>query len=259
MSSYIFYRRSKRDKEPQWAIHTINLFKDYSGTVAELEIRYLGEKVRDLSVSKIAFWNHGALTIDSVDIVRADQLRVSIRGKSRILSAKLITSNNPASQPVVSTSLEKDKAFLEFSYLDRGQGFVLQVIHEGTSSNDLELQGVIKGVTKLRKIDLNEFINKTKRERFGVQIGQGFIVLMMTGFSFLCWSRAWDYWLDGKYGWLVVGILGGLLFIFATVGGILVLLESVRKVPPGLEGFYTDATQPQPQPQPAIISVNKIQ
>jgi hypothetical protein len=50
----VFYLKGKRDKEPHWSIQTVNLFKDYSGTVSGLDIQYLGEKVRDLSVSKIA-------------------------------------------------------------------------------------------------------------------------------------------------------------------------------------------------------------
>jgi hypothetical protein len=92
-------------------------------------------------------------------------LRLETEGRGRILSTKLISTNNKASQPLLSASLERDQAFLQFEYLDRGQGFVIQVIHEGTSSNDLDVKGAIKGVTRIRKIDLNEFINKTKTGR----------------------------------------------------------------------------------------------
>jgi hypothetical protein len=75
----IFYFRGKRDKEPNWAIQTVNLFRDYSGTVGGLEIQYVGEKVRDLSVSKMVFWNHGGLTINSEDLVRTDPLRIETK------------------------------------------------------------------------------------------------------------------------------------------------------------------------------------
>ena len=137
--AYVFYLKGKRDKEPLWTIQTVSLVKDYSGTVANLEIRYLGEKVRDLSVSKVVFWNRGAMTINSDDLVRADPLRLETKGDARILSTKLISNNNAASQPLLSGNPEKPNiALLSFEYLDRGQGFVVQVIHEGTSSNDLD-------------------------------------------------------------------------------------------------------------------------
>jgi hypothetical protein len=199
-------------------VTTYNLFKDYSGTVAGLDIQYLGDKVRDLSVSKIVFWNHGALTIDSDDLVPADRLRLETKGKGRILSTKLISTNNKASQPLLSASPEKDQAFLQFEYLDRGQGFVIQVIHEGTSSNDLDLKGAIKGVTRIRKIDLNEFINKTKTGRRKQLLGQyaGLISLWVV-FPSGCFYMAWG----------MGGYLGGLGALFFSAAGLFMIAVGI--------------------------------
>jgi hypothetical protein len=236
----VFYLKGKRDKEPHWSIQTVNLFKDYSGTVAGLDIQYLGDKVRDLSVSKIAFWNHGALTIDLADLVPADRLRLEARGKGRILSTKLISTNNKASQPLLSASLEKDQAFLQFEYLDRGQGFVIQVIHEGTSSNDLDLKGAIKGVTRIRKIDLDEFINKTKAGRskhLFIQFAvYGLILVPLVPLFF------YAGWREGGYLAPVFWVMGLLVFAAMINSGKLLLAR--RQVPPGLEAFYTDPRQP---------------
>lgn len=237
----VFYLKGKRDKEPHWSIQTVNLFKDYSGTVAGLDIQYLGDKVRDLSVSKIVFWNHGALTIDLADLVPADRLRLETKGKGRILSTKLISTNNKASQPLLSASLEKDQAFLQFEYLDRGQGFVIQVIHEGTSSNDLDVKGAIKGVTRIRRIDLNEFINKTKTGRRKHLLGQyAALISLWVVFPSACFYVAWD--------------MGGLGALFFSAGGLFMIAAGImggrqiiarRQVPPGLESFYTDPRQPE--------------
>lgn len=64
-------------------MRTINLFQDHSGFVEGLEIQFKGEKVRDLSIIKIVFWNKGAFTIQQRDFSDADPLRLEIhRGKA---------------------------------------------------------------------------------------------------------------------------------------------------------------------------------
>lgn len=239
-----FYLKGKRDKEPHWAIQTVNLFKDYSGTVAGLDIQYLGEKVRDLSVSKVALWNHGAMTINSSDLVRVDPLRLQTKGKARILSTKLISANNEASQVLLSASSEKDQAFFNFEYLDHGQGFVIQVIHEGTNSNDLELKGAIKGVGRIRKIDPSIFVVKSKEAHLtDIRLGVlGAIVLLA-----LCGITAWlvDIW-QWKAAAVVPVLFGtlGLLLLFAIIIDAVGLgLHMRRQVPKGLESFYADPRQ----------------
>lgn len=246
----VLYQKGKQAKEPHWSIQTVNLFKDYSGTVAGLDIQYMGDKVRDLSVSKVAFWNRGALTIDAGDLVDGDPLRLEANGKGRILSTKLISTNNKACQLLLSASLEKDRAFMKFEYLDRDQGFVLQVIHEGTSSNDLDLKGAIKGVTRIRKTDLNVFINKTKTERRKQLLGQfaGLIALWVV-FPSGCFYMAWDFYTRDMGGYI-----GGLGALFFSAGGLFTIAVGImggrqimasRQVPLGLESFYTDPRQPE--------------
>lgn len=240
----IFYFRSKRDKEPHWAIQTVNLFTDYSGTVGGLEIQYAGEKVRDLSVSKLAFWNHGALTINSEDLVRTDPLRIETKGTARVLSTKLISNNNNASQPLLSAPPEKNCAFLNFDYLDRGQGFVVQIIHEGTSSSDLEVKGSIKGVSRIRKIDLKDFVNKTKKERIKHHLLQITVLVLLWSWAALSFYGAWK---DGGYAGIVLLVFGLFILAGGIAGGKQIFLLASRQVPPGLESFYTDPRQPATQ------------
>lgn len=237
VSSYVFYRRSIRDKEPYWAIQTVNLFKDYSSTVDGLEVKYSGEKIRDLSVSKVAFWNSGRLTVDKMDLTEQDPLRIQAGGESRVLSAQLISKNNVASQPVLSQSLDRKKVFLEFDYLDQGQGFVVQVIHEGTSSQDIELKGSIKGVGRIHKADPSKPMKALKREL--LETFWASLLLFILGGIAAGLSTIWK-------GEVLVPV-ATVLFLIGIVGVIIAILQlstlvlqARNQVPHGLESLFTN-------------------
>lgn len=170
--AYAFYRKAKKDKEPYWAIQTVNLIRDYSVELGGVEVLYAGEKVKNLSISKLLFWNHGALTIDRRDIADADPLGIctdqrkqSTDQNIRLLDVKLLAQNHSASQVVVSRSPDKLTAQFVFDYLDRGHGFVVQIVHEGTSSRDIALAAPLKGLRRSFELTLtHSFINQSSLE-----------------------------------------------------------------------------------------------
>ena len=67
--AYVFYRRSRRAKEPCWAIRTRNLIAGSDSRLNDLEVLFKGHGVQDLWVSRVAFWNEGAETINRADLV----------------------------------------------------------------------------------------------------------------------------------------------------------------------------------------------
>jgi hypothetical protein len=156
--AYIFYRRSKRSKEPCWAVRTTTLIEGYSTRLSDLQVLYKGDEVENLSVSRVVLWNTGSDTINASDIADANPLRILATANGVIiLDAKLVATNNSSSRPSVDVLPDRKSALLSFDYLDKDQGAVIQVIHTGITSDDLLLDGDIKGAKCLRKRNIRVF------------------------------------------------------------------------------------------------------
>jgi hypothetical protein len=151
LATYYFYRKSVRIKEPYWAIHSNNLIQGYSSKLSDLRVLYKREKVENLTISKVLFWNNGADTIDRLDIMTANQLRITGVDKTKLLDVKLLAVNNPSSQFSLEFADDKSCAYLSFDYLDNKQGAVIQVVHSGISSDDIIVTGDVKGVKALKR------------------------------------------------------------------------------------------------------------
>ncbi len=147
VTGYYFYRKSKQKKEPCWAIRSNNLIRGSSAIISGLAVLYKGEQVENLTISKLLIWNKGEITLDRQDIETIDHLRVVGKGDTKLLDIDILASNNNASRFSYNLAQDKSSATLNFDYLDRGNGAVLQIVHTGASSNDLTLAGAIKGAS----------------------------------------------------------------------------------------------------------------
>jgi hypothetical protein len=141
----VFYLLSRKEKKPWWTIHSTNMIKGFAKKVQNLEIKFAGKEVENLTVSKIYFWNAGRETINTADISEADPLRIVARNDAQILDVKVLKENKPASRFLVSTNAERNQYYLSFDFLDKDWGAVIQVIHTGVKSADVGVVGSIRG------------------------------------------------------------------------------------------------------------------
>jgi hypothetical protein len=149
--SYFFFLRSQRLRKPCWAIRSNNLIENYGSTFSKLEVFYAQNKVENLTVSKFLFWNAGSETIERQHIVTANPLRILGAEGVKLLDVEILAQNNRFSDFAASLSEDNLSVFLAFEYLDRGHGAVLQVTHTGLSSDDIQVEGSIKGVGSVKK------------------------------------------------------------------------------------------------------------
>ena len=147
ISAYIFYR----SKKPCWAVRNNVLFEGYSSKIGELDIRFNGEQVENLSISRIVFWNQGSETLDRQDIETVNPLRIGTNEEIEILDVSVSLTNSSSSQFETELASDRKSVNLGFDYLDKGQGAIVQVIHTGTRGSDIQIIGAIKGVKKIRK------------------------------------------------------------------------------------------------------------
>lgn len=144
-----FYYKSKKNKRLKYVIKSFNLIKDHTSKYSGLAIKYKDEEVKTFTVTKLIFWNSGKETIDGKDVTDAEPLIVKVKDGLRLLEASVEKSNNSASSINVSQILDGKSSLLSFDYLDTLDGAVLNIIHDGITSKDIEFTGKIKGVKKM--------------------------------------------------------------------------------------------------------------
>lgn len=159
LTSYVFYEIQKRKKEACWSIDSTNLIKGYSSLLEKLDIQYAGQKVENLTVSKIAFWNNGNEIINHSDIAIPLYIApLNNKEDTQILDVKILATSTLGNE-FNATKLEgKNIVVMGFDYLDPQQGAVMQIIHTGVSVLPLIVDGEIKGV--------KEIIYKRKKRDF---------------------------------------------------------------------------------------------
>jgi len=68
------------------------------------------------------------------------------------LDGSLLQANNPSNNIRVRYDPSPKTVFIDFDYLDKNQGAVIQVVHTGSFDN-LNINGDIMGVQKLSQVD----------------------------------------------------------------------------------------------------------
>lgn len=155
--AYIFYRRSLRDKEPSWDSRTVNLVQGITTKLEGLTLLFSGQKVANISVTKLLFWNNGHTTIDKSDVPSTDPIRITAAETVRILHASIIAENNNPSEFRIADDVSEEFVELSFEYLDKDQGAVIQLVHDGLDSSSVNLEGTIKGARSLQKRSIKQY------------------------------------------------------------------------------------------------------
>ena len=173
ITAVFYYYRGKKVKSPCYAIRSFNIAKDLVSKIESLEMLYDGKPIKNLTVTKIAFWNAGRDTINREDIPTTEPLIIRINEECKILDAKIHSIKNLANQLSISTSEDQLSSNINFEYLDRGDGGVFQLIHTDINDENIEVHGLIKGAgspIKKNIPNLKLFSSKKKYPRIALSI-----------------------------------------------------------------------------------------
>lgn len=149
-----FYIKGKRKKEPSYIKSSYNIIQDFSSKLSDLDIRYKDEIVNNLTITKIVIWNGGNETVRNTDIAEADPITLYSENGVKILNAEIIKCSNKVNNASISKIINNNSINFAFDFFDRDQGVVIQIIHTGISSRDINVGGTIKGFGNLKYIDL---------------------------------------------------------------------------------------------------------
>lgn len=148
----IFYFKALKNKKPVYAIRSFNIIKDFVSGIEKLEILFSGQKIQNLTASKIIFFNKGKETINGADISSADPLRIEVGNNIKILSFSVLESK-PANNFLLTLEEDGSSVLVNFDYIDFEEGVLFKILHTGKSSSDLKFVGSMKGAKSLKKIN----------------------------------------------------------------------------------------------------------
>ena len=230
ITAVFFYYRGKKVKSPCYAIQSFNIVRDLVSKIESLEMLYDGTPIKNLTVTKIAFWNAGRDTINSEDIPTTKPLIIRTRGESKILDAKVHSMKNPANRLSISTSEDQLSSKIEFEYLDKGEGGVFQLIHTDINDQSIEVHGLIKGAGSPTKkyIPFNSNLIQLNSSK---KISRKILAATLFGFPLLLMIQFILYPEKEDVFTIVVSI-----FLYWGLG----IYIFKRRVPKGFKGFEDD-------------------
>src|SRR5882672_4898035 len=166
-------KSTKNKKIPTYKIKSQNVISERV-FIDDLSVQFRGEPVNTLTVSKVAIWNSGKKTIDSTDIPHSDPIKISSKN-GKIYHVEVLKVIEPSNEITVTPLVENKEYLVSFGYLDFRQGVLLKIIHSGTTSEDIEVGGIIKGFGRI--VNKNNYV----LEGFAVsllkvQTSDGFVV-----------------------------------------------------------------------------------
>lgn len=151
VASFIFYFKGKQIKKLKIELKSINLLKNSIENIKGLNIEFLGNSIPNLTVTKLALWSDGNHSIYKQDLAFADPLSINALNNTSFLEVKIIYSKNKCNL-ITTTLFENNKQIIiDFDFLNYEDGAVIQILHTGSSSNDIEVSGTIIGGKLIKK------------------------------------------------------------------------------------------------------------
>lgn len=195
----IFYARSKKDRLPCFEVNSNTLIEGLHKALDGLQLHYKGTPQARITVTKLAFWNAGRETIDKRDLVEKDPIGIACPNTLAILDIQVTQVSAKSNSVRLGSAVEQgDVHFypINFEYLDNNDYFVIQIVHTGQESEDIEVIGKIKGVKEIEKT-----IDAKIDKRFFKLIPFAF------GFEKILSSRVfWKY--GGSFWYIGFGVFG---------------------------------------------------
>jgi hypothetical protein len=112
----------------------------------EVEVLFAGKRVPRVTKLTLVFWNAGEKTIPGTDLVKADPLRIEFDSEIQILSSKIVRFTRPVNFVALSDKSSLYNAcVITYDFLDRNDGFCLEILHTG-GPNDGVLRGTVIGI-----------------------------------------------------------------------------------------------------------------
>lgn len=238
------YFKNRRTKAPTCIVRTIRLITENVKKIDSIEILCAGEKIENLSVSKIAIWNSGKEAIIQNDWATKEPLVIKLDKKYQILDAKILFQKDITNNFSLTIDNDEKSIIINHEYFAFEQGIIIELVHTGKSSHDIAIEGKLKTSTKIvrKKYPVSilpwhspKKYKKVKKNKKTPLINIGYFLfaagfVMPFYFSWSILSKA-----NASYLYIIIVITFGCLcgFLYMFVGYRLVK----RNIPKGFDVF----------------------
>lgn len=160
----ISFFNSKLVQKPRFKKMSAVITEDMISKGSSVHIQNGGQRLNQLTISIIAFWNDG-ITLKREDISSKSPFRVELcQDDSEILDCFLSYSEKE-NDVTLQIAEDRKSIILDFDYLAKRQGFVLKTLHTGLGSTALKVDGAMKNEGKIIKseplnVKIKRFVSK---------------------------------------------------------------------------------------------------
>ena len=136
-------------KSMVFSTKSINYISAFQTKIDGFSALFDGKPIENLTTTQLLFLNNGNQTIDGNDITQINPLLIKANNpKVKILRVNIIKSDKVNNLKVTK---KNNKFLINFDFLDKDDGSIIQIIHSGKIDEDVTFLGTIKGITKLIK------------------------------------------------------------------------------------------------------------
>lgn len=137
------YVTNKKRKLFSVSCASYELLKQGQSEIEKVSIMFDDQPINNLTISNYAIWNSGNTLINGTDIVDTQRLRLISDDETKFLEAKIVSEVETSNKFRIIEQLDNE-ILLDFDYVDKNEGIVIQVIHTG-EKDSINAQCKIKG------------------------------------------------------------------------------------------------------------------
>lgn len=247
LTNVITAKMFDKAKKLWWSAKSDLLNSHFFARTGKLRVSYnalnnTNRRVTSLSVTRIVFWSGGRETLRTEDISAQAPLQIVLEEGHEILEVRPVVKSNPT---IEIRPIDKRSLCLEFEYLEKGQGAVLDIVYSGYNE-DISPNGVLKGgkiVTRdltLVSIFILPYVPRRLPLRTQILISKWVLSAL---FLFMLWATLYmttfllNSEFDAGFWYLMRGILALLVY-----GGFSAWFWTKPVVPKQLAVFYGNIT-----------------
>lgn len=143
--SIIFYFKGRREKKPIYLYENIPVIgSEHSIFGDEVKISFKDTPIKKLSMCRVTIRNIGGEPIRRHDIPESDPLKIYFDKGTKILSAKIKNfTKNPIKFEIF--EVQDNSLGFTFDFLDKNDGALIEIIHDGSPSQKPQFKGTIIG------------------------------------------------------------------------------------------------------------------
>lgn len=191
LALFAIHLQIKDKKRPCYAVLSQTIVSDANSILSGLHVIFKGIPQDRVTVSRIIFWNDGRDAIKCEDISKASPIRVAVAPGAEVLSCSLLGSASDTNgvhihvSETEPTPSENYEIYVDFEFLNYGDGFVLDIIHNGPFDHQIALEGTIIGANPLRQLRLLGAGDEVIGFRISFWVIICMVAVMLAGSGFL--------------------------------------------------------------------------